>query len=386
MADDAFPPPGLTLDLETLLQPISEAAPSGESLRYEGTYDKILEARRSDESELPQGVWKTEVKLADWREAERLCLTALKEQTKDVQIALWLTEAWMQRHGFSGLRHGCELVAELSERFWDTLHPQVRDGDLDYRLAPYVWLSENLSFAVMRLPLLPSAPDHDLPALTSADWQGAVRLEKLSANEPQAYQQELTEGRITLEYFSHVASRGNREVCQTNHGHVRATLASLDRVDAFLSEVCGREAPSLRKVRNVLKDALSVFQTCILPAVGADWRPAKNAPASDEDLSAATPGMTPVADPGGYGAPGGGPMATTSAQLQGRAQAYRTLAQVADYLMQIEPHSPTPYLIRRAVSWERMSLIQLMQELLRSPEELAALHSLLGIPFRGFEE
>ena len=277
-------------------------------------------------------------------------------------------------------------MAELSERFWDTLHPQVRDGDLDYRLAPYVWLSENLSFAVMRLPLLPSAPDHDLPALTSADWQGAVRLEKLSANEPQAYQQELTEGRITLEYFSHVASRGNREVCQTNHGHVRATLASLDRVDAFLSEVCGREAPSLRKVRNVLKDALSVFQTCILPAVGADWRPAKNAPASDEDLSAATPGMTPVADPGGYGAPGGGPMATTSAQLQGRAQAYRTLAQVADYLMQIEPHSPTPYLIRRAVSWERMSLIQLMQELLRSPEELAALHSLLGIPFRGFEE
>ena len=38
----------LQIDLETLLAPISEQSPAGSSLRYEGTYDKIREARREE--------------------------------------------------------------------------------------------------------------------------------------------------------------------------------------------------------------------------------------------------------------------------------------------------------------------------------------------------
>ena len=41
-----FPP---VIDLEAIMQPISEENPSGESLRYSGLYDEITEARRADE-------------------------------------------------------------------------------------------------------------------------------------------------------------------------------------------------------------------------------------------------------------------------------------------------------------------------------------------------
>jgi len=34
------------LELDLLLQPISPTRPAGESLRYDGTYDRIQEARR----------------------------------------------------------------------------------------------------------------------------------------------------------------------------------------------------------------------------------------------------------------------------------------------------------------------------------------------------
>ena len=44
------------IDLELILQPISDELPSGESLRYSGLYDEISEARRADDN-LNQGDW-----------------------------------------------------------------------------------------------------------------------------------------------------------------------------------------------------------------------------------------------------------------------------------------------------------------------------------------
>jgi type VI secretion system ImpA/VasJ family protein len=63
---------------------------------------------------------------------------------------------------------------------------------------------------------------------------------------------------------------------------------------------------------------------------------------------------------------------------RGRAEAYQQLSEIADYLMKIEPHSPTPYLIRRAVSWGEMSLAELLKELVGAGN-LTAVYSLLGI-------
>jgi hypothetical protein len=50
------PVPSAT-DIEPWLSPVAVEHPAGESLRYEGTYDRIQEARREDDPHLPQGVW-----------------------------------------------------------------------------------------------------------------------------------------------------------------------------------------------------------------------------------------------------------------------------------------------------------------------------------------
>ena len=55
------------------------------------------------------------------------------------------------------------------------------------------------------------------------------------------------------------------------------------------------------------------------------------------------------------------------------------VAALAEYLGQIEPHSPTPYLIRRAVRWGSMPLTGLLQELMEEGNSLAAIYKLLGI-------
>jgi type VI secretion system protein ImpA len=65
--------------------------------------------------------------------------------------------------------------------------------------------------------------------------------------------------------------------------------------------------------------------------------------------------------------------------IRSRAEAYRRLAEVADYLIRTEPHSPAPYLIRRAISWGGMTLEQLLPELVANEPALKDLERLLKI-------
>jgi type VI secretion system protein ImpA len=53
------------IDVEELLQPIPGDNPAGESLRYQGTYDRIADARREDDPILSQGIYKSNLKRAD---------------------------------------------------------------------------------------------------------------------------------------------------------------------------------------------------------------------------------------------------------------------------------------------------------------------------------
>src|SRR5690348_698324 len=108
------------INFETLLAPVSEDKPSGEYLRYSGIYDEISEARRADK-DVPQGEWQTEIKVADFRKVISLAIPALEKDTKDLQIAAWLSEALVNEHGFIGLRDSLKLMSGFQENFWETL-------------------------------------------------------------------------------------------------------------------------------------------------------------------------------------------------------------------------------------------------------------------------
>ena len=78
------------LDIETLLEPIPGENPVGEYLRYDGVYDQIEEFRNADDPNLPQGVWESDLKTADWNSVFELTRDSLASRTKDLQISLHL--------------------------------------------------------------------------------------------------------------------------------------------------------------------------------------------------------------------------------------------------------------------------------------------------------
>lgn len=69
----------------------------------------------------------------------------------------------------------------------------------------------------------------------------------------------------------------------------------------------------------------------------------------------------------------------TTGRWRNRDEAYQTLEALARYLSAIEPHSPTPYLIRRAVNWGHLPLPELMAEIMEEEGDLNRLVQLLGL-------
>ena len=229
---------GFQFDADTLLSPISADDPTGPSLRYEGTYDLIVGLRREDDPTLAQGVWKTELKRADWPRVAQTCVNALESQSKDLQIAAWLLEAWLHLYGFAGIREGLHVIAELCGTYWDGAHPDIENGDLEYRLAPIYWIDDKLSIAA-RLIAITAPEGDDLFAYSVADWQMAGRRQTKPREEPPP--EVVTEARFQKSAFS----TPTPWLWGTGHD-VKGALGALDELADVLTRA---RAPARRRCR-----------------------------------------------------------------------------------------------------------------------------------------
>src|SRR5260370_17528350 len=128
---------------DDLLIPIEGPNPSGANLRYDPLYDKIKELRR-EEDQPPPGMTERDRKVADNPQVIKLTTDLLTKKTKDLQLAAWLTEALLKQKGFGGLKDGLALCHGLVEKFWDTLYPELEDGDAQSRGAPLGFIGTKL--------------------------------------------------------------------------------------------------------------------------------------------------------------------------------------------------------------------------------------------------
>src|SRR4051812_33943532 len=114
---------------EQLLNPISADQPAGADLSFTPDLDAITLARKFDDPSLDQGEWVTDLKEADWDFVVKKCAALLETRSKDLRLAVWLTEAAAKKHQVRGLAEGFRVLSGLIEQYWDQgLYPES-DGD-----------------------------------------------------------------------------------------------------------------------------------------------------------------------------------------------------------------------------------------------------------------
>ncbi|MBA2737315.1 MAG: type VI secretion system protein TssA [Pyrinomonadaceae bacterium] len=370
MSEELQKPP--VIDLEALLKPISEENPAGEYLRYSGIYDQIAEARRVDEN-LSQGDWKTELKVADYRQVINLALPALTTQTKDLQIGVWLTEALTKETGFAGLRDSLKLVTGLQEIFWETLHPEIDEGDMESRANAISWL-ESIPFklAVQGVRIT------DGEGYSFLDWEDSKRfdipenLDTLSSSDQQRYRdlqtQADTERRVTGELWRKAKAATKRRFCEEIYYAIEECWTEFHELNRVIEEKFDRnQMPGLSGLKKALEDVHT--QVKILLEEKRLEEPDEVDSVAEEELSDSGSGLI-------VGAQGSASVSTGA--IQSRKEALKRLSDIADFFQKTEPHSPVSYLVARAVKWGNMPLESWLQDVIKDETVLFHLRQTLG--------
>jgi type VI secretion system protein ImpA len=344
------------MDIDALLAPLDNGElGAGVNLREDfsatSPYQRLRDARasaRAEERARDADGDSDGPEAAGWRDVLQVGEAALAAQSKDVEIAAWMTEALVRREGLPGLAEGARLIAGLCEGFWDALHPLPDEDGLEARSSPVEGLSGSGADGTVMQPLrrLPLFRRADSSSVGLYQWEQA---EQISAMDEERRNARYAAGAPELKTLE-AEARLDRAFLIGRGRETQAAMEAWKALEAVTEARFGSEAPSLRKVRQLLERMFEV-----IAKLGG-------VPDESEAAEAATDTTESVA--------AGGAAVASGAQgaILTREAALRDLDRIADYFRRTEPHSPLAYTLEEAVRRGRMSLAELLAEVLPDPE------------------
>ena len=376
------------IEIDGFLEPVAGADPCGENLYYSPVFDKIREARRQDDAG-PMGQWERELKASDFRTVIKLAEETLRTKTKDLWLAAWLTEAWINRDRIPGLLAGLKLITALMTTFWEGLHPDVEDADLGLRATPLEWLGSR------SIPIRDASGDIMKIYGTSTALDGAGRLcittSAATAPSPILLLKAipLTESGVTWLVYKDARAMGYEDAVRGNDARTKARAAAIKEgklspeefdkqfaatpkafyrqlesdcgdaaavladLNRFCDERFGDDSPNFSPLRSALEDIATDVHSLLHKKLETDPDPVEAPPASPDSQPAGgaddpvsisltqAAALSPLPDFANFSA---GPIATG-------AEAAMYVLAAAQFLRRETPSSPVSYLIVRALRW-----------------------------------
>lgn len=352
----------LVIDVPALLAPIPGDKPTGVNLRDDDSatspyYDArnvrgVANAAEKDWLNLelsaaPGADAARETSIQAWAQVQEKCETLLREKSKDLEILEWLIESLIRLEDFAGLHAGLVLAAELLEKYWDDVNYSVDPDDSTAKGFNFDRLNKTLIAAVLRTPVTPPAGD-----------KGPLPLAML---------RQMQKDKAGLGEAEAAARAGGRAFYQPLGVHIRTCIAAWQRINKTLNAKMGDDAPSLSSLAELLVDLEKMVKlvagSLVDPPAGA------GAAAAEGDAAAAADGA-----PGGAQANFARPGSFAT-----REQALDMLAAVAKFFREYEPQSPVSYALDATIDRARMSLPDLLAELLPDVDARRKMLQIAGI-------
>ena len=365
------------LNLATLLARLPDGDGAGVDLRqdyssssiYQKLRDARSEARAEERARDSEG--DSEGGIADgWREVRRLAITALETQTKDLEIAAWLTEALVRQAGLPGLAAGAKLLSGLMDEHWDAAHPLPDEDGLEGRAAPLGGLaggeSDGTVMQALRRVALFRRPSGEL--LSIYQYEAAHQTAGL-ADEGRR-EQRYAQGVLSLDTLESEARFDRAGLRRVVGEAAEARSAWQEFQDALDARFAASEVPPSRRVAELLDRLVEVASQ--LNSGDPTIVDGQGAPEEGQAAESTTPSN--MASTGNLAATG-----VPVAGIGGREQALRTLDQLAAFFQATEPHSFLAYTLADAARRGRMTLPELLAEVLQDETARTGMLTALGI-------
>ncbi len=367
-----------TIDLSRLLEPFGGENPAGVDLRNDDADDSLfrqIKSLRRDSSmierkhvENPEDPDNSLSRCA-WDKVQQLCVEALSNHSKDFEVAAWLCESLVRNSGVAGLRNAFRLTRELAEKYWEHLYPLPDDGDI----TPRVRLLSGLFQGALLLPIkrIPITADEDV---TFLDWDDAMHFASITdSKERDRY---LSTGKMSCAQIEQVVLQTDDDFYRNLMADLHECITELDKLDDVLSEKCSTDA-SGKEMAPATGETMRLLDECsstLTRLLGDRIRLPDATEESDgqEEMQGDSHALSQV-----------GPTVPRDAgQQMTRDTALRLLLELATFFRQTEPHSPVSHHIEQAVRWGKMSLPDLLKELITDDDSRKAVFTRVGIEER----
>ena len=354
------------LDLAALLKPIPGPDPGGplptmirdkDPMRDPTALDK-LKLDAIEKGHLLAVNDPTRVKL--WRDVMKLAQDLFSTRCKNLDWAVSAVDAAVRAGGFAAAREGFQLLTALTTDSWEWLYPRPNFADVakaepeereslkkeaeaeatEQRAGRF----QSLDDAGSRLPF-PNA----FREWIIVELDGAI----ISVNACRG-----SDGRapkVSSEQVQSVARKLGPEKVRESLAEIDGALADLELLrqasEARFTALNAVDlAPTYREIRQALQECRALADE-MYAAVEGDGEPAPKAVSATGDESATL---------------------TSAKDKITRAGLYKQIAQIADHLTRLEPHSPVPYMLRRVVELQDLPFPQLVREFTKASENVLA--------------
>jgi type VI secretion system ImpA family protein len=313
----------VALDVESLLEPVSDDDPVGPDLSYDDdrlTIESAFESSFGDEGRPADVNWSDIIKLA-----ANQCAA-----TKDVWLGVYLTRAGAMAGQLETVETGIQLLDGLLSRYWDDVHPKLDEYGLQGRIGPcesFTRISEFLkplrAITLVAHPRLGSYSGHD--------------FERFGAN-----------GDSEDGYGMFRAA-----MAETSPEELTAALDRLDAIrDAFkgIDATFAVQAPGDGPNFETTYDALAQIRKSLRGFAPSEG---EQDVSDDEGSRQESGGSSSSGDGGGR----------LTGKIDGRDDVIKAIDAICDYYRRREPGSPVPVILARARDWVSMDFLAVLEDI-----------------------
>ena len=376
------------LDGGALSAPISTDQPTGVDIRQDQAlstkYYTLKDARMAARDIERAAEQNNEIADArsKWLLVEKTATDILMHHSKDLEVCAWLVEASLRLTNFKGLATSFKLILALIEQYWDEIYPMPDEEGLTTRLAPLIGLNGlegqgSLSVPMANIHITGDGSEYAL-------WQYHLARETSKIKDSKALAKKTRDNGFSIDDIHGSVLTTPSAFYEALLGSLNDAINSYDSLTKCLEEKCDVDAPPSSNIKSILADFKE--NLCYILAdtsFGIDIDSGEVASVSGDSMKTKDKAKKNInkADVDNI------PKERTLPIVQGnpqvmfthRNQALGALKGVADYFAQHEPHSPLPYLIRRAISWGQLSFPALQKAMISNESELTKLFHLTGI-------
>jgi type VI secretion system protein ImpA len=307
-----------------------------------------------------------------------LCTVALATQSKDLQIVGWLMESWLVMDGLKGGVNAFQTLKSFCEIFWPVLYPQA-DVDDDARLFVFDWIDKTLHDRLLFIEITPALEHIDLRPLTLADWIEAVNFEKISKRSPENKNfvaDAESKGKITLNRFRRGLAVAPKQYLQDLYDNVMLFLSTVELFRQSIEPLALEQTPAFVETRDHLTTLNRIIQAT-LEQRQSELAVVEKTTEVNEQIETVL-GNSEIASVSSSEQSNGVSQENEAETIAQRADAYRAIHELGKYLMEIDSHSPAPYLLELIVSWENKKLLQIVSDINEGKSEAHNLLKLLA--------